>query len=719
MIGFACSKRIVGRAFCLRSYCTEERFSRKKQILRSLILKNMQDPAVEEVLQPLRESVKRQDEHVENLKKRGSTKDELVHAVMSLKLKKKALKNKEEELLRELEPFDRFKMEDLLKRRFFYDQSFSIYGGIAGLYDYGPVGCAMKANIIQLWRRHFILEDSMLEVDCSMLTPEAVLRASGHVERFCDYMVKDKKTDECFRADHLIKAHLEKKLQDGKVSDDLKKEYEDLDGFTWQEMQAVIEKYNIKSPLTGNELSEPLAFNLMFPTSIGPTGLVPGYLRPETAQGIFVNFKRLLQFNQGKLPFAAAQIGAGFRNEISPRQGLIRVREFTMAEVEHFVDPANKQHPKFKDVQFYKIPLLSACGQLSGGQVELYQLEEAVSTGLINNETLGYYMARVHQFLLMVGVDPKKLRFRQHLSNEMAHYATDCWDAECHTSHGWIECVGIADRSCYDLLQHSKATGVKLVAEKHLTVPKKVTGTRCVPDKRAIGMKYRGDAASVLKYMEGMSEEECTEFADQLDKSGTVEVKCNGKCFDITKDMCRMEPFSKIVHVEEFVPSVIEPSFGIGRIMYAVCEHSFRTRKGDEQRTYLALPTVVAPYKCSILPLSAQSEFQPFIQRLSTLLTDLSISHKIDDSGGSIGRRYARTDEIAIPFAITIDFDSLTFPHTATLRERDSMTQVRTPLDELPGIVNALVCGALSWEEVLEKFPRFVQQESSRSENGA
>ncbi|CDW56382.1 glycyl trna synthetase [Trichuris trichiura] len=695
----------------------------------------MQDPAIEEVLQPLRESVKRQDEHVENLKKNGSTKDELVHALMSLKLKKKALKNKvcfwlqvyprvsrtfqEEELLRELEPFDRFKMEDLLKRRFFYDQSFSIYGGIAGLYDYGPVGCAMKANIIQLWRRHFILEDSMLEVDCSMLTPEAVLRASGHVERFCDYMVKDKKTDECFRADHLIKAHLEKKLQDGKVNENLKKEYEDLDGFTWQEMQAVIEKYGMKSPVTGNDLSEPLAFNLMFPTSIGPTGLVPGYLRPETAQGIFVNFKRLLQFNQGKLPFAAAQIGTGFRNEISPRQGLIRVREFTMAEVEHFVDPANKQHPKFKDVQFYEIPLFSACGQLSGGQVEVYQLKEAVSTGLINNETLGYYMARVHQFLLMVGVDPKKLRFRQHLSNEMAHYATDCWDAECHTSHGWIECVGIADRSCYDLLQHSKATGVKLVAEKHLATPKKVTGTRCVPDKRAIGMQYRGDAASVLKYLEAMSEEECTELADQLDKAGTVEVNCNGKCFNVTKEMCRMEPFSKIVHVEEFVPSVIEPSFGIGRIMYAVCEHSFRTRKDDEQRTYLALPAVVAPYKCSILPLSAHSEFQPFIQRLSTLLTELNVSHKIDDSGGSIGRRYARTDEIAIPFAITIDFDTLSFPHSATLRERDSMMQVRTPLDELPGIINALVCGTLSWEEILGKYPKFVQQESSRRENGA
>uniref|UniRef100_A0A5S6QGJ2 Glycine--tRNA ligase n=1 Tax=Trichuris muris TaxID=70415 RepID=A0A5S6QGJ2_TRIMR len=683
----------------------------------------MQDPAIEEVLQPLRESVRLQSEHVRRLKERGALKDEIVQAVVNLQIKKDDLREKEEELLRKEEPFDRFKMEDLLKRRFFYDQSFAIYGGIAGLYDYGPVGCATKANIIQLWRNHFILEDRMLEVDCSMLTPEAALKASGHVDRFCDYMVKDKKTDECFRADHLIKSHLEKKLNSGKVSEELAKEYRDilakLDGFTWQEMQATIEKYNMKSPVTGNDLSEPLPFNLMFPTSIGPSGLVPGYLRPETAQGIFVNFKRLLQFNQGKLPFAVAQIGTGFRNEISPRQGLIRVREFTMAEIEHFVDPKNKRHPKFHYIHSYEVPLFSACNQLNGGETERHEVGEAVKAGLINNETLGYYIARVHEFLIKIGVDPRRLRFRQHLSNEMAHYATDCWDAECYTSHGWIECVGIADRSCYDLTQHSKATGVKLVAEKNLDIPRKVTGIRCIPDKRVIGMQFRGDAAVVLKHLDGMSEEERIKLAKQLENSGTVEINCNGRCFAITKDMCRTEQFSKIVHVEEFIPSVVEPSFGIGRIMYAVFEHSFRIREDDEQRTYFALPPLVAPYKCSVLPLSAQPEFEPFIECLTRSLTEMNISHKIDDSGGSIGRRYARTDEIAVPFAITIDFDTLRFPHTATLRERDSMTQVRVHLDELPAVIKVLSNGKLLWEEVTRKYPKFEQQEASRKQNGA
>ncbi|VDN34934.1 unnamed protein product [Gongylonema pulchrum] len=198
--------------------------------------------------------------------------------------------------------FDRLKFEDLLKQRFFYDQSFSIYGGVTGLYDFGPMGCAMKANMINLWRNHFVLEENMLEVDCSVLTPEAVLKASGHVDRFSDWMVKDLKTGECFRADHLIKNFAEKACQDKKTSATMKDELTDilakLEGFNDGDMHEVITKYNIKSPITGNDLSEPVAFNLMFPTVIGPTGDFKAYLRPETAQGIFVNFKRLLEFNQ-------------------------------------------------------------------------------------------------------------------------------------------------------------------------------------------------------------------------------------------------------------------------------------------------------------------------------------------------------------------------------------------------------------------------------------
>merc|ERR1711962_1248217 len=274
--------------------------------------------------------------------------------------------------------FDRAKMEDLLKRRFFYDQSFAIYGGITGQYDFGPMGCAMKANLLNAWRSHFILEEQMLEVDCTMLTPEKVLKASGHVDRFADLMVKDMKNGECFRLDHLIKAALEKVKADKKTNEETKARCDDivvkLEGMSKGEMAAVLREFDMKSPITGNDLSEPIEFNLMFQTGIGPTGDIKGFLRPETAQGIFINFKRLLEFNQGRLPFAAAQIGNAFRNEISPRSGLIRVREFTMAEVEHFCDPADKSHPKFASVASVSMTLYSADNQMGGQPAKMINI---------------------------------------------------------------------------------------------------------------------------------------------------------------------------------------------------------------------------------------------------------------------------------------------------------------------------------------------------------
>lgn len=191
----------------------------------------------------------------------------------------------------------------------------------------------------------------------------------------------------------------------------------------------------MKSPITNNDLSEPVEFNLMFPTVIGPTGHIKGFLRPETAQGMFVNFKRLLDFNQGRLPFAAAQIGNGYRNEISPRSGLLRVREFPMAEIEHFVDPLKKDHPKFKRVREKQLVLYSACNQMDGEPSSTLTVGDAVARGTIANETLGYFMARTFMFFEKIGVAADRMRFRQHMSNEMAHYACDCWDLECLTSY--------------------------------------------------------------------------------------------------------------------------------------------------------------------------------------------------------------------------------------------------------------------------------------------
>lgn len=708
-------------------------------------------------------------DYVRKLKADGAPELDVKKAVAELKLRKKLLEDKELSLS-ESSTFDRARMEDLLKRRFFMDQSFAIYGGITGQFDFGPMGCALKTNLLNLWRNFFVLEEQMLEVDCSILTPEPVLKASGHVERFADLMVKDVKSGECFRLDHLIKAHLEKVISDKKTDESTRLECKDiiikLDGMTKDEMAAIMTKFAIKSPLSGNDLTEPIEFNLMFATQIGPSGLVKGFLRPETAQGIFVNFKRLLAFNQERLPFAAAQIGNAFRNEISPRSGLIRVREFTMAEIEHFCDPSDKSHPKFETVKDLSLLLYSACNQMDGKSAQHITLGDAVLTKLIANETLGYFMGRIHQFLIKVGVDPKKLRFRQHMGNEMAHYACDCWDAECLTSYGWIECVGCADRSAYDLTQHTKATGVKLTAEKKLPAPKNVDVCEIVANKVAIGKTFKKDSKLAQDALASLTESEINAVEAGLKKNGEYILKLSNNAeVAIKKDMIQVKRYQKTVHVEEIIPSVIEPSFGIGRIMYAIFEHNFRTREGDEKRTYLSLPPVVAPLKCSVLPLSGNEEFVPFVKQLCKCvrcekymetqtvrvilichlftaqhLTKVDVSHKVDDSSGSIGRRYARTDEIAIPFGITIDFDTLKTPHSVTLRERDGMGQVRVnvskyfgihergrmdnlerdyivllilQLDELPSVVRDLSYDKITWSEVEAKYPKFEQQEST------
>ncbi|XP_035207328.1 glycine--tRNA ligase-like [Stegodyphus dumicola] len=679
----------------------------------------MEDPKVQEVLQPLRTAVKEQGDFVRSLKETGAPELDIKKAVNELKSRKKILEAKELELAPPEVGFDRARMEDLLKRRFYVDQSFAIYGGVTGQFDFGPVGCGIKNNILSLWRSHFILEEQMLEVDCTILTPENVLKASGHVDRFADLMVKDLKNGECFRLDHLIKAHLEKLMTDKNITPEQYAEYEDiivkLDGCSKEEMNALLRRFDVKSPNTGNDLSDAMEFNLMFSTSIGPTGNLKGYLRPETAQGIFVNFKRLLQFNQGRLPFAAAQIGNSFRNEISPRTGLIRVREFTMAEIEHFVDARHKEHPKFIKVKDLKLMLYSACNQMDGVPAVLTTIGDAVEKGIVANETLGYFMARIYQFLIAVGINSEKLRFRQHMSNEMAHYATDCWDAEIKTSYGWIECVGCADRSCYDLTQHTKATGVKLNAEATLKEPKTVQVTELQPQMAVIGKAFKKDSKDIAKVLKELNEDEISNVEKELESQNGYKLNVDGKEFNITKDMVIISRGQKTVHVEEVIPAVIEPSFGIGRIMYAIWEHNFRTRPGDEMRTYFALPAVVAPYKCSVLPLSGHPDFAPFVTTLSEELTNHGVLCRVDDSSGSIGRRYTRTDEIAIPFGITIDFDSLKEPHSVTLRERDTMEQIRVPLDQVAPLVRDLAFGKRTWDGAKCCYPKFEQQEAAKS----
>ncbi|XP_049367166.1 glycine--tRNA ligase, mitochondrial 1-like [Solanum verrucosum] len=597
-----------------------------------------------------------------------------------------------------------------LERRLFYIPSFKIYRGVAGLYDYGPPGCAVKSNVLAFWRQHFVLEENMLEVDCPCVTPEVVLKASGHVDKFTDLMVKDEKTGTCYRADHLLKDFCKDKLErDPNLPAEKAAEFRHvlavLDDLSSEELGAKIKEYGITAPDTKNPLSAPYPFNLMFQTSIGPSGVSPGYMRPETAQGIFVNFKDLYYYNGNKLPFAAAQIGQAFRNEISPRQGLLRVREFTLAEIEHFVDPEDKSHPKFPDVANLEFLMFPREDQVAGRSARRINIGEAVAQGVVNNETLGYFIGRVYLFLTHLGIDKDRLRFRQHLANEMAHYAADCWDAEIECSYGWIECVGIADRSAYDLRAHTDKSGVPLVAHEKFPEPREVEKLIIVPAKKELGLAFKGNQKMVVEALEAMGEKEAMEMKETLESKGeaTFNVCTLDKVVTINKNMVSISKEIKKEHQRVFTPSVIEPSFGIGRIIYCLYEHSFNTRPsrdGDEQMNFFSFPPLVAPIKCTVFPLVQNQQYEEIARQIAKSLTVYGISYKIDITGTSIGKRYARTDELGVPFAITVDSAS-----SVTIRERDSKQQIRVNVDEVASVIKEVTDGQSTWGDVLWKYP--------------
>ncbi|KAI4240987.1 MAG: hypothetical protein LQ352_007526 [Teloschistes flavicans] len=615
------------------------------------------------------------------------------------------------------QPLDRQSMDSMLRRRMFYTPAFEVYGGVSGLYDYGPPGCSLQANIIDTWRNHFVLEEDMLEVDCTMLTPHEVLKTSGHVDKFADWMCKDPKTGEIFRADHLVEEVLESRLKDDSVA---KKEYEEIlakiDNYNGDELGLLITKYGIKNPTTGGDVLPPVAFNLMFQTSIGPSSNLAGYLRPETAQGQFLTFQKLLEFNQQSMPFASACIGKSFRNEISPRAGLLRVREFLMAEIEHYVDPeGGKKHPRFDEVADVKLDLLDRKVQLSGRtEVTSMTIGEAVKSGTVDSQTLGYFIARIYLFLIRLGCDPKKMRFRQHMANEMAHYAADCWDAELFTSYGWIECVGCADRSAYDLTVHTKKTGAPLYVRETRSEPLKIEEWQIDLDKKKFGPKFKKDGKTVEAAIEGLTQDVREKLSLELGKNGKIEVDVpgvgNGKV-DIDRDLVKIEKRTRIEHTREYTPNVIEPAFGIGRILYSLLEHVYWSREGADARGVLSFPPPIAPTKVLLVPLSNHPDFKPLISRMGQKLRRLGISNRVDDSSATIGKRYSRNDELGTPLGITVDFQSLK-DNTFTLRDRDSTKQVRSDEDTIGAAIQSLVEGHKVWADIQKELPEFTQQKT-------
>merc|ERR1711964_42891 len=356
---------------------------------------------------------------------------------------------------------------------------------------------------------------------------------------------------------------MEKKLAE-KVTAEQRKEYQSVanqaDAYSKEELHQVFQKYGIKSPETGNDLSAPYAFNLMFPAPIGPAGLIKGYLRPETAQGIFLNYKFCLEQNGNRMPFGVAQVGKAFRNEIAPRAGLTRQREFTQGEIEWFVKPTDKSHPKFASIADTQLQFFAADSQMEAGEPVWKTIGEAVKSGLVNNETLGYFITRTALFLHDCGVNPNLLRFRQHLSTEMAHYATDCWDAEICTCYGWLECVGHADRACFDLNAHAAATGEDLSVKEKLGTP--ITKEVFRLTKKGLNVvkkDLKKDSKAYLDWVESQTTCALKELQAVVQEKGSKEINCGCAVVKLTKDHVDFESAVEKTSVVSYTPGVVEP----------------------------------------------------------------------------------------------------------------------------------------------------------------
>jgi glycyl-tRNA synthetase len=481
------------------------------------------------------------------------------------------------------------KILSLSKRRGFVFQSSEIYGGLGSTWDYGPLGVELKRHVKEAWWRSVVLErDDMVGLDAAILMHPKVWEASGHVASFTDPLVECKSCHLRFRADHvwvitditegrpgpILESRLASSEREAWLAATIQfaKDTAGLGGrvppMEAHALTAFAAKDQVLCPNCEErgELTDPRMFNLMFKTFMGPvedTAQVV-YLRPETAQGIFVNFANVLTSTRRKLPFGIAQIGKAFRNEITPGNFTFRTREFEQMEVEYFVK--------------------------SGADEEWLQRWV--------DSRFEWYVAH--------GIRRENLRLRRHAPDELAHYAKDCYDIEYRFPWGWAELEGIANRTDFDLRAHAKASG------QDLTYFDEETGERSYP-------------------------------------------------------------------------YVIEPSGGVDRATLAFWLDSYDEEKdGEEVRVVLRLHRKLAPVTVALLPLSRNAKLAPTARKVYAQLRR-HFTTQYDDAQ-SIGRRYRRQDEIGTPYCVTVDFDTLE-DRQVTIRERDSMYQVRLPIDGLAAVL--------------------------------
>jgi glycyl-tRNA synthetase len=556
-------------------------------------------------------------------------------------------------------------LSETARRRGFFWGSFEIYGGLSGFLDLGPLGVGLKRQIEDTWRQFFLQRHGFVEVSTPIITPHKVLEASGHVENFKDPMTECTNCKRRFRADQLVKEATGLETE----------------GMSLEQLGALLKERHVKCPECGGELGPPQYFMTMFKTSIGPYGEDPAYGRPEAAQGIFVNFRRILETMREKFPIGIAQVGTVLRNEISPRQGPIRLREFTIMDFELFFDPAEPDCPYLDEVVSEELSIVSEETRSKGKEKSTnVTVGDAVKRQVIKAPWAAYFMALSKRFLTQLGVDGLHQRFFEKLPSERAHYSAQTFDHEIELDRwGWTEVAGFAYRTDYDLRKHMEATGEDLRVFKPYSTPR-VRKTKSIrPNYQNLRRIFQEQTGRIADQISRDDPEKLlmAKKAGQPVRIGSYSVPSD--CFDVVEEEVKETG-------TRFLPHVIEPSFGVERLLYTTLEYNLTMK---EDRLILGLPFNLAPIQASVFPLVNKDGLQKRATEVyGALIADgLRVEY---DEAGSIGRRYARADEAGVPLGITIDYDTLK-DDTVTVRDRDSWSQKRTSVGTLASTIHMIV----------------------------
>lgn len=488
---------------------------------------------------------------------------------------------------------------NLAQRKSLFYPTTEIYDAYpAGFFDFGPYGTVIKRKIVDMWRRELVKKEDFLEIDGAILMPEDVFNSSGHLKDFKDPITKCTKCKSIFRADKI----LEENVSNGNFKEAMSNE----------ELTKSLREHKIVCQNCKGHLSDVEKASLMVETKIGISKEKETYLRPETCQSIFMNFLRMTKTMRLKLPKGISQFGKAYRNEISPRQTLLRTIEFTQMETEIFFDPDKiNEIEGYDNLKNYEVMIQRSDEKFP----KFMKLDDLITNKIVSGKLVAYYLARTQQLFESYGFKRENMRFRELDSDEIAFYAKEAFDFEVLTSLGWVEIIANNYRTDYDLKGHQEGS------------------------KKDLRYTY-DDGTKIL-------------------------------------------------------PHIYEVAIGTDRTFYAVIENSMRI---EAERTYLSLPNKLAPVEISVFPLSSN---KPELVNMAKEIYK-NIKTKFDsfyDDTGSIGKRYARMDEIGCPYCVTIDFDSLE-DNTLTIRDRDTTEQKRIKINKLKETLTKLIDGDIKFSEI-------------------